>query len=67
MRHASIIGSKGGKFQSIATGNAQEMSEKYKHDKFQGFGQVYYLPTSGPVRRKKGSPEAAKAKPKAKK
>lgn len=67
MRHATIIGSKAGKFQSIATGNAQEMREKYKHDKFAGFAQVYYLDTSGGVRRKKGSPEPAKAKPKAKK
>lgn len=67
MRQATIIGSKGGKFQSIATGNAQEMRDKYKHENFAGFGQVYILDTSGGVRRKKGAPAAAKAKPKAKK
>ena len=67
MRHATIIGNKAGKFQSIATGNAQEIREQYKHDNFAGFSQVYYLDTSGGVRRKKGSPAAAKAKPKGKK
>ena len=55
MRHASIIGSKGGKFQSIAVGNAKEMQGKYKHDKFQGFSKVYYLDTGGNTRRKKGA------------
>ena len=65
MRHASIIGNKGGKFQSIAVGNAKEMQEKYKHDKFEGFSQVYYLDTSGNTRRKKGVAKAPK--PKAKK
>ena len=66
MRHASIIGSKDGKFESIAVGNAREMQEKYKFDSFKGFGQVYYLDTSGITRRKKGAP-GAKPKAKAKK
>ena len=57
MRHASIIGSKGGKFQSIAVGNAKEMQEKYKHSKFKGFLKVYYLDTGGNTRRKKGAEE----------
>ena len=64
MRHATIIGSKNGKFQSIAVGNAQEMRDKYKYETFEGFGQVYYLDTSGGTRRKKGAPKAAKGKAK---
>ena len=67
MRHATLIGSKGGKFQSIATGNAEEIREKYKRENFAGFSQVYYLDTSGGTRRKKGAPAAGKAKPKPKK
>ena len=66
MRHATLIGTKGGKMVSIATGNAQEIREKYKHDTFAGYGQVYYLDTSGGTRRKKGA-DAPKAKPKGKK
>jgi len=64
MRHASIIGNKGGKFQSIAVGNAKEMQAKYKRDKFEGFSQVYYLDTSGNTRRKKGAEKLNKAKEK---
>ena len=60
MRHATIIGNKAGKFQSIATGNAQEIREQYKHNNFAGYSQVYYLDTSGGVRRKKGTPAAAR-------
>tara|TARA_R110000824_G_scaffold180061_1_gene360446 strand:+ start:7296 stop:7499 length:204 start_codon:yes stop_codon:yes gene_type:complete len=65
MRQATIIGQKDGKLQSIAVGSAAEMRTKYKHDSFAGFGQVYYLDTSGGTRRKKGS-EKPKAKPKPK-
>ena len=51
---------------SIATGNAQEIREQYKRETFPGFGQVYYLDTTGGTRRKKGA-QVNKAKPKGKK
>lgn len=65
MRQATIIGSKSGKFESIAVGGAGDMREQYKKGSFQGYGQVYYLDTSGIVRRKKGAGEAKKPAPKA--
>jgi hypothetical protein len=64
MRHATLIGSKGGKFESIAVGNAQEIREQYKRESFPGFSQVYYLDTSGGTRRKRGAEQAPKKKAK---
>ena len=64
-RKATIIGSKDGKLQSIAVGNAAEMREKFKKESFDGFGQVIYLDTSGGTRGKRGA-KKPKAKPKAK-
>tara|TARA_Y100001937_G_scaffold68975_2_gene94206 strand:- start:952 stop:1158 length:207 start_codon:yes stop_codon:yes gene_type:complete len=65
-RQATIIGRKGGKWSSVAVGTATEMRNKFKHDSFQGFEQVWILDTSGGHKRKKGSPVAKKAAPKAK-
>jgi len=67
MRHATLIGTKAGKMVSIATGNAQEMRDQYKRESFPGYGQVYYLDTTGGTRRKKGSPAEQKSKAKGKK
>ena len=64
MRHATLIGTKSGKMISIATGNAKEIRDQYKRETFPGFGQVYYLDTTGGTRRKKGAIEEANPKPK---
>ena len=65
-RAASIIGLKAGKWQPISAGPANELLDEYKHGDFKGFNRVYYLPTSGRVKRKKGQ-RAAAPKAKAKK
>ena len=65
-KHGTIFGRKGGKLSSIAVGSASEMRDKFKHDSFQGFEQVWMLDTSGGHKRKKGSPVAKKAAPKEK-
>ena len=65
-RVASIIGLKGGKWHPISAGLANELSDEYKHGDFKGFLRVYYLPSSGSTKRKKGKPAAAQ-KAKAKK
>ena len=64
-RHATLIGRKGDQWESISVGSAAEMRLEFKKGKFPGFDRVVYLDTSGTSRRKKGSAEAVKAKPKA--
>lgn len=59
-RKATIIGSKGDKLESIHVGSADKMREKFKHGSFAGYGQVYYLDTSGGVRRKRGAEKVPK-------
>jgi len=66
-RHATIIASKGGTWESLSVGSPVQLRSEFKHGAFAGFEQVYYLDTSGGTRRKKGKPGAAKPKPKAKK
>ena len=63
-RHATIIARKGNTWKSLAVGSAQEMREKFKREKFEGYERVHYLDTSGGHRRKKGTQPAPKAKPK---
>ncbi len=61
-RQATIIGRKpGSKWSSIAVGTSTEMRDKFKHDSFNGFEQIWILDTSGGHKRKKGSPDAKKA------
>ena len=65
-RAATVIGLKGGKWQPISAGPANEIREEFKHGAYKGFSRVVYLDTSGGTKRKKGSPAAAPAKAKAK-
>ena len=60
---ATISALKGGKWQPISAGPANEIRAEYKHGDFKGFDRVLYLDTSGDTKRKKGQPAAA---PKAK-
>jgi len=61
-RVAIIFGSKGSAWSHIAIGSSDEMGDKFKHDTFQGFDQVWKLDTSGGHKRKKGG--GSKAAPK---
>ena len=63
-RHATIFGRKGSALSHIAIGTSDEMSQKFKHDSFQGFDQVWKLDTSGGHKRKRGG--GSKAAPKKK-
>jgi len=61
-RTATIIGSKGGAWSSIAVGSPVDLRPEFKHGSFAGFDQVYYLDTSGGTKRKRGQIKSPAAK-----
>lgn len=61
MRLGTIVGSKGGKFVSITSGDASEVKSIFKKDSFKGYDRVYFFDSSGGMTKKRG--EVVKSKP----
>ena len=65
-RIASIIGLKGGKWQSLSQGPANDQRAEFKQNDYPGFERVLYMDSSGGTKRKKGQPVSKVATPRKK-